>query len=58
MAESKSLKKAVDAEVKAAQKEAQTGDEQTIDEGPDTLKEASKGENTQDLPTNARSHLG
>lgn len=57
MAESKNLKKAVDAEVKDASKTARTGNEQTIDENADTLKKASKGQNTQDLPTGAHSHL-
>lgn len=58
MAESKSLKTAVVREVKVAEKDAKTGNEQTIDEGPDTLKEAATGENIQDLPTGARSHQG
>ena len=51
MATSKSLKTAVKREVKQAQTEAKTGNEQTIKQGPDTLKEAAK-----DLSTGARSH--
>jgi hypothetical protein len=51
MAKSKSLAKAVNREVKEASNEAKTGNEQTIEQGPDTLKKAA------DLPTNARSHL-
>jgi hypothetical protein len=55
MAKDKSLAKAVNREVKEAKTEASTGNEQTIKQGPDTLKEAAK--EPADLPTNARSHL-
>jgi hypothetical protein len=48
MAESKSLKKAVAAEVKDAQKDAKTGNVETVPE--------KKGGPTVDLPTGARSH--
>ena len=48
MASSKSLKKAVDTEVKQAQKEAKTGNMETVKE--------SKGGPLTDLPTGARSH--
>lgn len=48
MAESKSLKKAVDAEVKDAQKAAKTGNVETVKE--------TKGGPAVDLPTGARSH--
>lgn len=53
MTESKSLKKAVDAEVKDAEKDARTGTVSTVPEsegGPAT--DAPKG----DQPTGARSH--
>lgn len=55
MATSKSLRKAVKAEVKEAEAEARTGNEQTIEQGPDTLARAAKA--PVDLPTNTRRHL-
>lgn len=48
MATSKSLKNAVKAEVKEAQADAKSGNEQTIKEGPKTLRQAA------DLPTGTR----
>lgn len=51
MATSKNLKSAVKAEVKEAATDAKTGNEQTIAEGPKTLRKAA---GPADLPTGAR----
>ena len=54
MVKSKSLAKAVKAEVKDATAEARTGNEQTVHESPSTLRRASTGANVQDPPTGTR----
>lgn len=55
MAKSKSLAKAVKAEVKEATHEAETGNEQTIAQSPSTISRAATGKNVQDdLPTGTR----
>jgi hypothetical protein len=52
MATSKSLRKAVKTEVKEAKRDADTGNEQTISQGPGTLRKAAGM--SADLPTGTR----
>jgi ribosomal protein S20 len=57
MAKSKSLKSAVKTAVKDASDEVTTGNEQTVREGPATLRRAATGGHIQDRPTGTRRNL-